>query len=342
MWLVIEAVGRMDTSAFHARRRTGGAGAAGYDPDMLVTVLVWAYAHGVTSSRRMEELCRTDVAFRVICAGNLPDHVTIARFRKDFGGGGRRGSSRRCWCLCARLGMGRLGTVALDGMKIAASASKSANRTRGEAAGAGGARRWRRTRRRMRPRMSCSARAGGGMSCRQEAWSPRRRGERIAAALAQLEAERRRRRRRRAGEGGGVPGAAAGRAADRARAGGGGGGAGGGEPGPGDRRPGGRSWPGWRSGMRPGSPAAAARPGRVPSMTTAGSGRPRPRWSGPGRGPRRRRPRAAAKAAGPGPVRNITDPDSRLMPTAERVHPGIQRAERDQRRRPGHRHRADR
>src|SRR5690242_14504937 len=84
VWLVIRAVGLMDTSAFHAGRRLGGAGAAGYDPDMLVTVLVWAYAHGVTSSRRMEELCRTDVAFRVICGGNLPDHSTLARFRRDF------------------------------------------------------------------------------------------------------------------------------------------------------------------------------------------------------------------------------------------------------------------
>jgi hypothetical protein len=37
----------MDTSAFHAGRRTGGAGAAGYDPDMMVTLLFWAYAQGV-------------------------------------------------------------------------------------------------------------------------------------------------------------------------------------------------------------------------------------------------------------------------------------------------------
>ena len=42
VWLVIEAVGQLDTSAFHARRKAGGAGAAGYDPDMLVTLLVWA------------------------------------------------------------------------------------------------------------------------------------------------------------------------------------------------------------------------------------------------------------------------------------------------------------
>ena len=130
--LVIDVVaGHLDTSAFHAGRKTGGAGAAGYDPDMLVTVLVWAYAHGVTSSRRMEELCATDVAFRLICAGNLPDHSTIARFRKEFPGA-VAGFFTGVLVLCARLGMVRLGTVALDGMKIAASASKAANRGEGK------------------------------------------------------------------------------------------------------------------------------------------------------------------------------------------------------------------
>ena len=128
VYLVIDALGQMDTSAFHAGRKTGGAGAAGYDPDMLLGVLVWAYAHREESSRRMEELCRTDVAFRVICAGNLPDHTTIARFRKDFGEAVPEFFAQ-VLILCGRLGMGRLGVVALDGTKIAASASRSANRT---------------------------------------------------------------------------------------------------------------------------------------------------------------------------------------------------------------------
>src|ERR1700684_1226940 len=129
VWLVIRVVGgHMDTSAFHAGRRTGGAGGGGYDPDMLVTVLVWAYAHGVRSSRDMERLCRTDVAFRVICGGNLPDHATFARFRAGFGEAGGEFFAQ-VLVVCARLGMGRLGVVALDGMKIAASASLSANRT---------------------------------------------------------------------------------------------------------------------------------------------------------------------------------------------------------------------
>ncbi len=128
VWLVIGAVDRLDTSAVHAVRRTGGAGARGYDPQMLVTLLIWAYARGVTSSRRIEELCRTDVAFRVICAQDVPDHVTIARFRAAFPDLAQE-LFTQVLMLCARLGMGAVGTVALDGTKIAANASKGANRT---------------------------------------------------------------------------------------------------------------------------------------------------------------------------------------------------------------------
>jgi transposase len=128
VWLVIEAVGLLDTSAFHARRRTGGAGRAGYDPDMLVTLLIWAYANGVTSSRRIERLCGQDIAFRVACAGDAPDHVTVARFRQQFAGAAA-GLFAEVLALCARLGMGKVGTIALDGTKIGANASKDANRT---------------------------------------------------------------------------------------------------------------------------------------------------------------------------------------------------------------------
>jgi len=189
VWLVITAVDdHLDTSAFHAARKTGGAGTAGYDPDMLVTVLVWAYAHQVTSSRRIEQLCHTDVAFRVICGGNLPDHVTIARFRGAFPGAVAEFFAQ-VLALCARLGMGKLGVVALDGMKIAASASKSANRT-GEA---------------LRKLAAETVAAHGqtdaaedevfgagvaGDEVPQDVWSPRRRAGRIAAALAGLEGER--------------------------------------------------------------------------------------------------------------------------------------------------------
>jgi transposase len=188
VWLVIRAVELMDTSAFHALRHAGGAGAAGYDPDMLVTVLTWAYAHQVTSSRRIGQLCRTDVAFRVICAGNTPRHVTIAEFRKAFGEA-IGPFFAEVLALCARLGMGRLGVVALDGMKIAANASKSANRTEETLA------------RLAAETVAAHAAAdaadddlfGAGVSGDEvpgDAWSPRRRDERIAAALASVRAGR--------------------------------------------------------------------------------------------------------------------------------------------------------
>jgi transposase len=184
-WLVIEAVRRLDTSAFHARRRTGGAGAAGYDPDMLLTLLVWAYANGITSSRRIERLCQQDVAFRVICAGNLPDHVTVARFRQQFAEAAAD-LFAQVLLLCARLGMGQVGTVALDGTKIAADASKEANRTeeglRKLAADLAA--------RHAEADAEEDALFGDGKRGDDDPGDPFTRAERVAAALAGLEAER--------------------------------------------------------------------------------------------------------------------------------------------------------
>jgi transposase len=195
VWLVIRVVERMDTGAFHARRRTGHAGAAGYDPDMMVMLLVWAYAQGVASSRRMEALCGTDVAFRVICGGNLPDHSTIARFRADFADAVTV-LFGQVLILCAGLGMGKLGTVALDGSKVRANASKAANRTEESLA------------RLAAERVAAHAETDAaedalfgdarGDEVPAEAADPFTRDERIDAALASARAERERRERQRA------------------------------------------------------------------------------------------------------------------------------------------------
>jgi transposase len=184
-WLVIEAVALLDTSAFHARRRTGGAGAAGYDPDMMVTLLVWAYANGVTSSRRIERLCQQDVAFRVICAGHLPDHVTIARFRQQFAEAAAD-LFAQVLVLCARLGMGQVGTVALDGTKIAGNASAGANRTEEGL---------RKLAAEMAARHAAAdaeedALFGNGKRGDDDPGDPFTRQERVAAALAGLQQER--------------------------------------------------------------------------------------------------------------------------------------------------------
>jgi transposase len=314
VWLVITAVAEhLDTSAFHAGRKTGGAGAAGYDPDMLVTVLTWAYAHRVTSSRRIEELCRTDVAFRVICGGNIPDHATIARFRADFADAAA-GFFAQVLGLCARLGMGRLGVVALDGTKIAANASVSANRAEAKLAELA---------RDIVARHGETDAAedelfGGdrGDEVPPDAWRPGQRNERIAAALAELQAGRDAagqaeqakaaefRARRAAGQRTGpAPLAAAVQLAQERL----------------DRAIAAQQA---RIGDRAAREAAARAAGRKLTGT-----RPVP----PGQYVRvrqaaahldrvRQRAQAAAARAGAkeqarkGPVRNITDPDSRLMP----------------------------
>jgi transposase len=129
VWFLLEVVKRLDTKVLHRSRRRGGQGRAGYDPDMLLALLVYAYCTKVRSSRQIERLCETDVAFRVICAGNRPDHSTIARFRQA-----NDVYARQLFTdvleLCAQAGLAQVGVVALDGTKIAGNASKQANRDR--------------------------------------------------------------------------------------------------------------------------------------------------------------------------------------------------------------------
>jgi transposase len=128
VWFVLDVVERLDTFAFHDGRRTGGVGRAGYDPDMLLAVLIYSYACGQRSSRRIERLCVDHVAYRVLCAQDAPDHSTLARFRaahdKAF-----TDVFAQVLRLCAEAGMVSVGVISIDGSKIAANASKSANRT---------------------------------------------------------------------------------------------------------------------------------------------------------------------------------------------------------------------
>lgn len=127
VWFVIDAVAVLDTSVFAAQARLGGAGRAPYDPDALLTVMIWAYAGGVSSSRQIERRCREDVSFMVASGLCRPDHATIARFRavheqafEDL--------FTQVLALCGRAGMGALGHVAIDGTKVAANASMAAMR----------------------------------------------------------------------------------------------------------------------------------------------------------------------------------------------------------------------
>jgi transposase len=126
-WFVLDVVEQVDTSVFHRRHPRSGPGRRAYDPDMLLALLLYSYAVGQRSSRRIEALCETDVAFRVLCAQDGPDHTTIARFRSVHEDAFAEVFAQ-VLVLCASAGMGRVGVVSIDGSKIAANASLGANR----------------------------------------------------------------------------------------------------------------------------------------------------------------------------------------------------------------------
>jgi transposase len=79
-WFAIDAVGKMDVSAFYAVYRADGRGRAAYEASMMVRLVLYANATKVRSSRAIECHCRQDVAYRVITGNVVPDHATLARF----------------------------------------------------------------------------------------------------------------------------------------------------------------------------------------------------------------------------------------------------------------------
>src|SRR3712207_755762 len=81
VWTVLEAVGELDLSAFYAVYRADGHGRPAYEPSMMVSLLMYAYARGNRSSRAIERACVEDVAYRVVAGNLVPDHWAIAEFR---------------------------------------------------------------------------------------------------------------------------------------------------------------------------------------------------------------------------------------------------------------------
>jgi len=126
-WFVIDAVGEMDLGAFYAAYRADGHGRAAHDPAMMVALLLYVYAIGERSSRRIERRCLEDVATRVICVNQAPDHTTIARFRQRHETA-LAGLFGEVLALCAEAGLVEVGIVAVDGTKVHANASQHATR----------------------------------------------------------------------------------------------------------------------------------------------------------------------------------------------------------------------
>ncbi len=127
-WFVLDAVDELDLSAFYAAYRGDGWGRAAFDPQMMVALLLYAYAVGERSSRQIERRCREDVAFRVLTANLIPDHATIARFRARHDQA-LADTFTQVLALCARAGLVSVGVVALDGSLLAGNASPAATRS---------------------------------------------------------------------------------------------------------------------------------------------------------------------------------------------------------------------
>ena len=120
---VNDLVDAVDLSAFYAPYRGDGRRNSPYDPRMMVKVLIYAYATGTFSSRKMARRLEEDVALRMLAAGNFPKHRTLCEFRKrhlgDF-----RAVFAEVVVLARASGLAGLGRVSVDGAKVRANASK--------------------------------------------------------------------------------------------------------------------------------------------------------------------------------------------------------------------------
>lgn len=122
-YYISDTIDSLDLSAFHARYAGGGSRNQPFHPSMMLKILVYGYATGVFSSRKMARKLYEDVAFRVLAAGNYPAHRTICDFRaahlKELSD-----LFVQVVKLAKECGLVKLGTIAVDGTKIKANASR--------------------------------------------------------------------------------------------------------------------------------------------------------------------------------------------------------------------------
>ena len=123
VYTVSELVDALDLAAFYAPYTQQGSGNLPYAPAMMVKILVYGYATGVLSSRRLAQKLEEDVAFRMLAAGNRPQHRTLCEFRRrhraDFGA-----VLVAVVQLARDLGLVSLTTLVPDRTKVRANASK--------------------------------------------------------------------------------------------------------------------------------------------------------------------------------------------------------------------------
>ena len=129
---IMEAVGLLDVSAARINHR--GSGSEQYPPSMMLGLLIYCDASGTFSSRRIERLTHENVAVRLLCADRHPDHDSICTFRRENRALLESGF-HQVLEVAARRKVLRVGevTLALDGTKILANASKHSAVSHGHA-----------------------------------------------------------------------------------------------------------------------------------------------------------------------------------------------------------------
>lgn len=122
-YFISDTIEALDLKGFYARYEGGGSRNQPFHPAMMVKVLVYGYATGVFSSRKIARRLHEDLAFRMLAAGNFPHHRTICDFRARH----LKELSElfvQVVRLARELGLVKLGTVAIDGTKVKANASR--------------------------------------------------------------------------------------------------------------------------------------------------------------------------------------------------------------------------
>ena len=118
---IVAAAERVRLGAFRTNRQAGGK--PQYHPRLMLALLVYCYANGVFSSRRIERATYRDIGARFIAANTHPDHDTIATFRRT-NKAAFEAAFLEVLLLARESGLLKLGTVSIDGTKIDANASK--------------------------------------------------------------------------------------------------------------------------------------------------------------------------------------------------------------------------
>ena len=123
VYFLIDTVATLDLTPIFTHYERELRGQPPFHPRMMVTLLLYCYATGTRSSRKIMRRCRTDVACRIIVGEDVPDFRTISDFRRIHLAR-VEGLFVDVLKLCALAGLTRVGTIALDGTKIKANASR--------------------------------------------------------------------------------------------------------------------------------------------------------------------------------------------------------------------------